>query len=43
MTTTTMQDFTVLSKLGTLIKNSLNLVGSGAFSDVFRVKRKTDG
>ena len=40
--TTTMNDFTVLSKLGTTIINQLLNEGTGAFSEVFRVRRKTD-
>ena len=36
------QDFTILSKLGTLVKTLLFL-GEGAFSMVYKVKRNSDG
>ena len=42
-TQTTMSDFIVSTKLGKSIVLILTLKGSGAFSDVFKVKRKSDG
>jgi hypothetical protein len=44
MTTTTINDFVVISKLGSylLTHSSLIPIGTGAFSEVFRVRRKTD-
>ena len=42
-TQTTMSDFIVSNKLGKPNHLNLTLIGSGAFSDVFKVKRKSDG
>lgn len=43
-TQTTLDDFTIISKIGKyfLLLYSNRVVGSGAFSDVFKVFRKSD-
>ena len=43
MPNTNMQDFTILSKIGKLLFLLINLLGTGAFSEVFKVNRKSDG
>jgi hypothetical protein len=38
---TTMKDFIVLMKIG-MLEFFLNILGEGAYSEVYKVKRKTD-
>lgn len=42
MTSTSMTDFIITSKLGKYLKMLMTLTGKGAFSEVFKVMRKSD-